>query len=218
MSSRGKYRGGSRGRQWVIPLEHEGCSSVCLGASPDTPPVRPGPGIFPCPEVAGPLWTVFGPRANLSWEAGMSHEACFQAHRPWPFIPRAIEWPRSRTRAIAGVVLQQGCCDASTGRPTGLPDPGTGHRRLRKRRHTRHPLHRRHRRGRPAGRVRSPAGALAGFAISPVGDEYWLATYMSFQPLDLLMGKPWTDLDLEGVVQLWYEWLDGAVVTVTPRY
>ncbi len=51
-----------------------------------------------------------------------------------------------------------------------------------------------------------------------MGDEYWLATYMSFQPLDLLMGKPWTDLDLEGVVQLWYEWLDGAVVTVTPRY
>ena len=62
-------------------------------------------------------------------------------------------------------------------------------------------------------------GALAGFAVvSPVGAEYWVAVYMSFDPIDILVGEPWNDRDLNGVVELWYEWLDQMQVTVTPRY
>lgn len=60
-------------------------------------------------------------------------------------------------------------------------------------------------------------GALAGFALSPMGDEYWLATYMSLQPLKLMTGEPWEGLDLAGVIELWYEWLDDAEVTITPH-
>lgn len=60
-------------------------------------------------------------------------------------------------------------------------------------------------------------GALAGFALSPMGDEYWLATYMSLQPLSLMVGNPWEGLDLAGVIELWYEWLDDAEVTITPH-
>lgn len=61
-------------------------------------------------------------------------------------------------------------------------------------------------------------GILAGFAVSSVGSDYWVAVYMSFEPIDILLGQPWTLLDLGGVVDLWYQWLDQAKVTITPHY